>query len=51
MNQNPVLTNIVSMKILHLKIIHLGRFVCQLNIKIFNYKNISVYIKEFITNY
>ena len=29
-------TNIISMKIFYLKIIHLYWFICQLNIKIFN---------------
>ena len=50
MHQHTKTTNVICMEILYLKIIHRNRLIYQLDIKIFNQKNISVYIKEFIAN-
>ena len=36
MHQHAKTTNVICMEILYLKIIHCNRFLCQLNIKIFN---------------
>ena len=50
MHQHAQCANMISMEILHLKIIYFSRFFCQFNIKLFNKKYVAAWIKEFISN-
>ena len=51
MHQHAQCANMISMEILHLKIIYFSRFFCQFNIKLFNKKYVAAWIKEFISDF